>query len=195
MSQQFELLKKDLLSCRLCEERFGFEPHPVLIGNENSKIMQIGQAPSRTVHQTLMPFTDASGKKLKYEWYRISDEVFYNPDNFYITSIGHCYPGKSPNGGDRLPPKYCAKKWLVKEVEAVNNKIFILIGGQAAGFFFPKENFTELVFRDLKLNGKPAYVLPHPSPLNIKWFKDNPAFLDSRILEIEKIVHQVLNIR
>lgn len=195
MSQQFELLKKDLLSCRLCEERFGFEPHPVLIGNDNSKIMQIGQAPSRTVHQTLMPFTDASGKKLKYEWYRISDEVFYNPDNFYITSIGHCYPGKSPNGGDRLPPKCCAKKWLVKEVEAVNNKIFILIGGQAAGFFFPKENFTELVFRDLKLNGKPAYVLPHPSPLNIKWFKDNPAFLDSRILEIEKIVHQVLNIR
>ena len=60
-----------------------------------------------------------------------------NEDNFYITSIAHCYPGKSKNGGDRLPPKCCADKWLKKELEYVQNDIYILIGGKAAEYLFP----------------------------------------------------------
>lgn len=190
----FEELKKEIVNCRLCEEKFGFTPHPVVWGNGGAKITQISQAPSLTVHKTLKPFDDASGRKLRGEWYHISDEVFYNPDNFYITAIGHCYPGKSPGGGDRLPPKICAKTWLSREVELVDNKLFILIGGHAANFFFPKENFTSLVFKDHIINGKKAYVLPHPSPLNIKWFKDNPEFLSSRIFKIEEEVHKVLEL-
>lgn len=189
-----EELKKEILNCRLCEERFGFEPHPIVTGNAHSKIMQISQAPSRNVHETLKPFNDVSGKKLRKEWYHISDEIFYNPDNFYIVSIAHCYPGKSPNGGDRLPPKSCAERWLLREIELVNNEIFILVGGTAANFFFPKEDLTSLVFKDNRINGKPAYVLPHPSPLNVKWFQDNPEFLISRVQQIEEAVHKVLGL-
>lgn len=190
----FNKLKEEILNCRLCEQKFGFEPHPIFTGKINSKIMQISQAPSLTVYKTLKPFNDASGKKLRSEWYNISDEVFYNEDNFYITSIAHCYPGKSPNGGDRVPPKICAQKWLQKEIDLVNNEIFIIVGKSASDFFFPKKNFTLLVFEDHIINNKPAYVLPHPSPLNIKWFKDNKKFLSSRVKEIEKIVHKTLNI-
>lgn len=190
----FEELKKQILNCRDCETRFGFEPHPIILGNVNSKIMQISQAPSQNAHRTLKPFDDASGRRLRGEWYHIEDDVFYNPNNFYIAAIAHCYPGKSPNGGDKLPPKACAKKWLLKEIELVNNEIFILIGGNAANFFFPKENFTELVYKDHVINGKPAYVLPHPSPLNVKWFKDNPEFFTSRIQQIAEAVHKVLDI-
>lgn len=188
----FEQLRKEILDCRLCEEKFGFEPHPVLMGTVNSKIMQISQAPSRNVHKTLKPFDDASGRKLRNEWYHITDEVFYNPDNFYISSVAHCYPGKSPGGGDRPPPKSCAKRWLQREIELVDNKIFILLGGKAIEFFFSKQDFTSLVFKDNEINGKPAYILPHPSPLNVKWFKDNPEFLQTRIQQIERAVHTVL---
>ncbi len=189
-----EKLREEILSCRLCEEQFGFEPHPVFRGNANSKIMQISQAPSRTVHQTLKPFDDASGRKLRGEWYRIADEVFYDPDNFYITAIAHCYPGKSPHGGDRLPPKSCARRWLHQEMELVSNRIYLLVGGVAAGFFFPKEGFTSLVFGDHTINGKPAYVLPHPSPLNTKWLRDHPAFLQSRAPQIAGVIHEVLGL-
>ncbi len=190
----FAELRQEILNCRLCEEKFGFEPHPILWGNVNARIVQISQAPSQNVHKTLKPFDDASGRKLRNEWYHISEEAFYNPDNFYITSIAHCYPGKSPNGGDRLPPRSCAKKWLLKEIEAVQNEIFILIGGQAADFFFPKQNFSDLIFKNNRLNNKPAYVLPHPSPLNAKWFQDNPAFLKTRVFEIEKVIHEVIGL-
>lgn len=188
----FNELKQEILNCRRCREKFGFEPHPVVMGNANSRIIHISQAPSQNVYNTLKPWNDASGNRLRNEWYHISDEVFYNPDNFYFTSIAHCYPGKSSNGGDRLPPKICAKTWLVREIEAVNNKIFILVGSKAADFFFPNKDFTSLVFKDHVINGKSAYVLPHPSPLNIKWFKDNPDFLNVRVKEIETKVHEVL---
>lgn len=189
-----EKLQQDISSCRYCEDKFGFEPHPIVWGNENSKIMHISQAPSLNVYKTLKPFNDASGEKLRKEWYRIPDDVFYNPDFFYIVSIAHCYPGKAPGGGDRQPPKICANRWLLKVIELVNNEIFLIVGGVAAKFFFPKQNFTSLVFNDNKINGKPAYVLPHPSPLNVKWFIDHPEFLQSRVKEIEKVVHEVLDL-
>lgn len=188
----FKKLKTEILNCRLCAENFGFEPHPILMGNENSKIMHISQAPSQNVHKTGKPFDDASGRRLRNDWYHITDEVFYNPDNFYITAIAHCYPGKSPNGGDRLPPKSCANRWLHQEIALVHNEIFLLLGRKAAGFFFPKQDFTSLIFKNNEINGKPAYVLPHPSPLNIRWFKENPAFLDTRVQQIEQVIHEVL---
>ena len=190
----YEELKQEIINCRLCKSKFGFEPHPIVMGNANSKIMQISQAPSSNVHKTLKPFDDASGKKLRNVWYQIPDEVFYNPDNFYITSIAHCFPGTSPHGGDRLPPKSCAKKWLVREIEEVNNEIFIILGGKAASFFFPNEDLTALVFRDNYLSGKLTLVLPHPSPLNAKWFKDHPNFLSDRLIFVRKTIHKVLNL-
>ena len=190
----FDKLKQDILNCRICEDRFGFEPHPICWGNEKSKIMHISQAPSLNVYKTLKPFNDASGERLRNEWYRIPDEVFYNPDFFYIVSIAHCYPGKSPGGGDRLPPKDCANRWLLKEIELVDNEIFLIVGGVAAKFFFGRQSFTSLVFNDNYINGKPAYVLPHPSGLNVKWFKDHPEFLQTRIKQIEKVIYKVLDL-
>ena len=30
----FDKLKKEIEECRYCEEKFGFEPHPIFFGNE-----------------------------------------------------------------------------------------------------------------------------------------------------------------
>lgn len=193
-STSFQTLRQQIGACRRCQDDFGFEPRPILFGNPQAKIMQISQAPSRAVHNTGRPFNDASGQRLRREWYQISDEDFYNPDNFYITSTAHCYPGKNPKGGDKRPPKCCAPLWLSQEVELVQNRLYILIGGAAASCFFPKQRLTDLVFQDLTINGKPAFVLPHPSPLNVKWLRDYPQFQSRRILEVAEAVHQVLGL-
>ena len=187
-------LQNQILQCRVCQDTFGFEPHPIVQGDYNAKIMQISQAPSRSVHETGKPFNDASGKKLRGEWYQISDEIFYNPANFYIVSMAHCFPGKSSGGGDRRPPKICSEQWLSKEMELVDNEIYIIIGGFAAEYFFPGEKITSLAFEDKKINGKPAYILPHPSPLNMKWFRDNPQFTAERVPNIRNEVHKILGI-
>ena len=193
MNDELNKILENLKECEICKEKFGFQPHPVFRGNVNSKIVQISQAPSATIHETLKPsFTDKTGKKLKYEWYMIDDEVFYNPNNFYIASFAHCYPGKDKNGNDRTPPKVCYEKWVKKELEYINNKIYIIIGAKAAKVFFPNEDFNDLIFKNNYINNKLTLVLPHPSPLNIKWFKDHPEFMDKRIIEIRKIIKEVL---
>ena len=65
-------------------------------------------------------------------------------------------------------------------------------GGNDSFFGSFKESFNELIFKDNYINGKLAIVLPHPSPLNIKWFKDHPEFMKKRICEIRNIINKVL---
>jgi len=190
-----DLLKQKLFACRECRDLFGFEPRPVCMGNSGARIVQVSQAPSVHVHNSGRSFNDISGRRLRNDWYRISEDIFYDPDIFYITSVGHCYPGKSKNKGDNPPPKICAQKWLIREIELVNNEIFILVGKAAADFFFPNNDFTELVFSDHIIKGKPAFVIPHPSPLNVRWFKEHPDFEEKRVIDIREVIHKLLEKR
>lgn len=134
-----------------------------------------------------------SGKTLKQEWYQISDEEFYNVENFFIGAIAHCYPGKDKKGNDRQPPKCCFNKWVKEELKILKNEIYIIIGAKAAKFFFPNENYEELIFKNNKWNNKLTIVLPHPSPLNKKWLKDHPQFLEKRVHEIRNIINNTIN--
>ncbi len=118
------------------------------------------------MHETGIPFNDASGRRLRQNWYQISDAQFYDPDLFYITSMGHCYPGKGKTG-DKKPPRCCFDMWTKRE-------------------------FTELVFQDQEYDGIPCYVLPHPSPLNVRWFRMHPEFEIQRMPVIREKLHQVL---
>ncbi len=188
-----EKMKQEIKNCRDCETLFGFRPNPVVWGNEYSKIVQISQAPSLKVHESGKPFTDMSGKTLKYEWYQISEDDFYNEDNFYIAAMAHCYPGKDKHGNDRQPPKQCFEKWVEKEIKLVHNEIYIVIGAKAAASFFPDQPFERLVFENQIWNNKLTFVLPHPSPLNRRWIKSHPEFTEKRLPEIRGIIHQIIN--
>lgn len=56
-----------------------------------------------------------------------------------------------------------------KELNYINNKLYIIIESKAAKVFFPNENYNDLIFKNNYINIK--LVLPHLSPLNIKWKK------------------------
>ncbi|WP_240941047.1 uracil-DNA glycosylase family protein [Paenibacillus sp. HB172176] len=189
---ELEALKREIEQCQDCKGRFGFPPKPIVHGHARSKMMQISQAPSRNVHLTGKAFNDLSGDTLKYKWYEITDEVFYDEDNFYITAISHCFPGKKPKGGDNPPPLSCARKWLEREMQLVDNELYIVIGARAAKFLFGNRSFEELIFANQVLKGKPAIVLPHPSPLNNRWFKKHPEFEAIRLPEIREQVLSLL---
>lgn len=185
-------LKKEIQQCRACAPLFGFVPNPVFWGHENSKIVQISQAPSLKVHESGKPFTDQSGKTLKQDWYQIKEDDFYNQNNFYIGALAHCYPGKNKNGNDRLPPKKCFERWVKHEIQLVNNQMYIIIGAKAAEVFFPDAQFEDLVFHNQIWNGKTTLVLPHPSPLNRRWIKQHPEFIEKRLPEIRAMIHKLI---
>ena len=172
---------------RPLEENFGAENVLPFWGNKNARIVHIGQAPSRQGVKNRKPFSDATGRKLR-EWYGVSEEIFYDPDNFYFTAVGMYFPGKNKGGGDKQPSMAFAKKWLVQELNFLTPKLYIVLGGMAAKFFFPKSQFSELVFENQEIKGKPVIILPHASPLNIKWFKDHPKFYEFRLREIRGVI-------
>ncbi|MEM5879638.1 MAG: uracil-DNA glycosylase family protein [Candidatus Aenigmatarchaeota archaeon] len=190
--------QEKLRSCKYCKKilKMNFEPKPLVWGNQNAKIAQISQAPSFHTSIWGKPFSkdentpDASGKQL-LKWYDVPKEIFYNPDYFYITAVAHCFPGKN-KGGDAAPPIECAKLWLWKELSYLNPKLFLILGRHAANFIFPNKNFVELVFTNQELLGKPAFVLPHPSPANKKWLKEHPRFEKNRLKEIRFAIHNAL---
>lgn len=191
----FNEIRDKTLVCQDCKDKFGFSPVPIIHGNQYSKIMQISQAPSNNVHITKRPFNDPSGAKLNTNGIRYPMR-FFTIDNFYITALSHCFPGKNVRGGDNPPLLACARKWLMQEIELVQNRLYIIIGSKAAKFLFPSSDFVDLVFLSNVINvinDRPAIVLPHPSPLNIKWFKDHPSFEVKRLPEVRKIIRRVLN--
>ncbi|WP_304411736.1 uracil-DNA glycosylase family protein [Faecalibaculum rodentium] len=187
---ELEKLQAQLRACRHCEGML--EPRPVVHGNPGAPILQVSQAPGKKVHETRIPFNDASGRRLRQDWYQISDAQFYDPDLFYITSMGHCYPGKGKTG-DKKPPRCCFDMWTRREIELKpGTRMMLVIGREAASRLFPKREFTELVFQDQEYNGIPCYVLPHPSPLNVRWFRMHPEFETQRMPVIREKLHQVL---
>ena len=68
------------------------------------------------------------------------------------------------------------------------------IAQEATEFYFESE-LAEVELKEYKnnyWNGKLAIVLPHPSPLNKKWIKDHPKFINERIIEIRKIIKETI---
>lgn len=80
----------------------------------------------------------------------------------------------------------------MNKIKYINNKLYIIIGAKSAKVFFPNESFNELIFKNNYINGKLAIILPYPSPLNTKWFKDHLEFMKKRLFEIRKIINEVL---
>lgn len=187
----YEQLMAEIATCRQCREQFGYEPRPILFGHPRPMVMQISQAPGRKVHESGLPFSDQSGKTLR-KWYRIAEEDFYHPDHFYMTSVGHCYPGRQSHG-DKAPMMDCAKRFLQRELAIIEPQLYVVIGSYAARFLFGEDaSFEDLIFHDQTLCSKRAYVLPHPSPLNRRWLLEHPHFLQERMPVIADHIHQLL---
>ena len=193
--QTLQQLQNEILDCRLCQNLFVHEPKPRVWGKAGAPIMLIGQAPSKRVHETGKPFNDQSGKRLR-RWLGLSEEQFWNRDLFYITAMAQCFPGKAPKGGgDNKPPAICAQTWMPRIMNLLQPDLYLIIGSYSAQYFFPKKALAELVFEEQSLNGKPAFVLPHPSPLNQKWFKDYPEFEKFRIEDIRQSIRECLAVK
>jgi uracil-DNA glycosylase family 4 len=191
-------MMKNLLSeikqCTICEPYLDLGANPVVTGNNNSKIVIIGQAPGTKVHTSGIPWDDASGKQLR-KWLNVSDYDFYDIEKFAIVPMGFCYPGKGKSG-DKPPRKECAPKWHQQLFELMPNlELIILIGMYAQNYYLKdkaKRTLTETV--DNYPEYLPKYfTLPHPSPRNRFWLTKNPWFEKNVVPELQKRVAEIIN--
>lgn len=172
-----KLLLEQIRSCNICEKHLPYGANPVLQAGKDARIMIIGQAPGLKVHQSGIPWDDASGKQLR-NWLGLEADTFYNPNIVALIPMGFCYPGKGASGD--LPPRTeCAPQWHKSLLAMMNNvKLTLLFGQYAQNYYLgdaAKANLTETVRAyDEYL---PQYLpMPHPSPRNRFWLTKNPWF-------------------
>lgn len=183
-----ELLKQ-ILACKLCAAHLLLGPSPVVQLHPLSKILIIGQAPGKRVHETGIPWNDASGKKLR-EWMGINEADFYDPSFVSIMPMGFCYPGKSVSG-DLPPRKECAPLWHRAILQSMQTIPLILLVGQYSQRHYLTKRFYGSLTDTVKHYKEflPQYFpLPHPSPRNQHWLKVNPWFGTEAIPELQKAV-------
>ena len=176
-------------SCEVCKDALTFGPRPVVQLSIYSKIIIIGQAPGKRVHESGIPWNDASGKKLR-EWMNVDEATFYDPQIFSIMPMGFCYPGKGISGD--LPPRSeCAPLWHAQILKNLKSEPLILLIGQYAQRYYLKKackgNLTETV-KNYKDYLPQYFPLPHPSPRNQNWVKVNPWFMEEVIPDLRKKV-------
>jgi len=169
------LLQK-VRACTLCAEHLPLGPRPVVQAHPLARILIAGQAPGRKVHETGVPFNDASGDRLR-AWLGVSREVFYDARQVAILPMGFCFPGTGKSGD--LPPRpECAPKWRAALLGQLKNlRLTLVIGQYAQAYHLPEEgsSLTEIVHAWRK-NWPHTVPLPHPSPRNNLWLRRNPWF-------------------
>lgn len=187
-----ESLLIEVRACVLCAEHLPLGPRPVVQAHSQARILIAGQAPGRKVHETGIPFNDASGDRLR-AWLGISREVFYDPKQVAILPMGFCFPGTGKSGD--LPPRpECAPAWRAALLSHMQDiKLTLVIGQYAQAYHLPNEatSVTELV-QAWRKYWPHTVPLPHPSPRNNLWLKRNPWFEAELIPILQTRVSEVL---
>jgi uracil-DNA glycosylase len=126
----FEHLLSEVRHCKICEAHLPLGARPVLQLHPAASILIAGQAPGIKVHQSGIPFADASGDRLR-EWLGISKTIFYDSQKIAILPMGFCYPG-SRKSGDLPPRPECAETWRGRLLSTMNNLRLTIVIGQYA---------------------------------------------------------------
>jgi uracil-DNA glycosylase len=188
-----EILLDKIRQCRFCENMLPLGPRPVVQLSAFSKVVIIGQAPGRRVHETGVPWNDASGKTLR-KWLNVDDQTFYDPASFTIMPMGFCYPGKASSGD--LPPRpECAPLWHRQILANFQTTPLILLIGQYAQHYYLKRSYKGSLTETVRHYDQylPQYFpLPHPSPRNQNWVKINPWFAEEVIPRLQDEVQKHL---
>lgn len=188
----FESLLAEVRACEICKESLPLGPRPVVQLDLESRILIVGQAPGRKVHESGIPFDDASGNRLR-DWLGISREDFYNPKKVALLPMGFCYPGTGKSGD--LPPRpECAPAWREKLLGCLTAvELTIVIGQYAQSYHLlgPKRSVTENV-RAWEKYWPSIVPLPHPSPRNNRWILNNPWFEAELVPKLKKRVSEIL---
>ncbi len=186
-------LLHEVRACTVCAPYLPYPPRPVLRAESSARLLIVGQAPGRRVHETGIPWNDPSGDRLR-EWMQVPREVFYDESRIAIIPTGFCYPGKGPSGD--LPPRpECAPLWHPRLRAALPKiRLTLLIGSYAQAYYLGKDQrktLTETV-RHWR-NYQPAFIpLPHPSPRNQLWLRRNPWFAEEVLPLLRQEIAAVL---
>lgn len=177
------VIENHLAALRACD-RCPRMHKPVVVGRTvASRVLLVGQAPGDREPKLGRPFAWTAGKTL-FKWFNealgwTEDEV---RDRFYFAAVCRCFPGKRPEGGDRVPaPDEIANcsTWLEREFALLKPTLVLPVGKLAMAQFLPLPiaPLTEVVGKNFRVDYRGHHVdcipLPHPSGAS-PWHRMEP---------------------
>ncbi len=186
-------LISQIRACRICEPHLPLGAKPIVQLGGKAKILLVGQAPGAITHHKGVPFDDPSGERLR-GWLGVDRARFYDPDCFAIAPMGFCFPGTGRSGD--LPPRpECAATWRKSLMAALEGiELTLILGTYAQKWHLgdqAKATVSETVaaWQDF---WPEIIALPHPSPRNNRWLKENPWFEADVVPRLRERVRELI---
>lgn len=174
-------VQEHLAVLRACE-RCARMHRPAVVGRPVvSSVLLVGQAPGDKEPKLGRPFAWTAGKTL-FKWFHgalgwSEDEV---RDRIYFAAVCRCFPGKRPEGGDRVPaPDEIAEcsAWLEREFALLKPRLVLPVGKLAIAQFLGERPLIETIGRKFSITYRGYAVdcipLPHPSGAS-PWHRMEP---------------------
>lgn len=174
-------VEKHLAALRACD-RCPRMHKPVVVGRPvASRVLLVGQAPGDKEPKLERPFAWTAGKTL-FKWFHAAlgwseDEV---RDRVYFAAVCRCFPGKRPEGGDRVPApdeiENCSA-WLEREFVLLQPTLVLPVGKLAISQFLGERPLIETIGRTFPIryrgHATECIPLPHPSGAS-PWHRMEP---------------------
>jgi uracil-DNA glycosylase len=175
---QVQQLLNDLQCCTRCPK---MQP-PVVVGRPvGSRIILIGQAPGDKEPKLGRPFAWTAGKTL-FKWFEaaLGWSESETRDRVYFAAVCRCFPGKKPQGGDRVPDEEeianCSR-WLKREFTLLEPCLVLPVGKLAITQLLGDRPLAETVGRSFRVAcyGQDVDVIPLPHPSGASpWHRMEP---------------------
>lgn len=127
------------------------------VGNIDSPVVFIGEAPGKNEDEQGRPFIGAAGKLLEEALVTIG----WSRDDVYITNVVKCRP---PENRDPTPAEVAEHhSLLARELELIKPKIVVLLGRHALHWFLPELQISKARGTAKRKNGQLYYPTYHPA--------------------------------
>jgi uracil-DNA glycosylase len=136
-------------------------------GRPTAKLMIIGEAPGKEEDLSGHPFVGASGRFLN----SVLEGTGIERDDFFVTNTVKCRPPKN-----RTPKKLevdtCTSNYLFEQIELINPKLVMLLGGVAAKKILGVKSVNEARGQVIEREGRRYIVGYHPA---VRFYREDMA--------------------
>ncbi len=200
-----ETVEKILCEIRNCKDgcyrKWSGDGTPLSDGSSAAKILIVSQDPSENAWSKGILFSDKNetaiqlaGEVLGIDW------KDFNPRHICWTHVANCDTGKRGKNDRRPTNSKCAKKYLIRLIDALKPEFTLIMGSSALQFLQHdrKLRITDCVGKKVKILGRYCGIpILHTSRQNVP-LQNNPELQERQkkaIIEIKKIVRKLLGRR
>jgi DNA polymerase len=127
-------------------------------GKASARVMLIGEAPGREEDESGRPFVGAAGRFLD----QVLEGTGIDRADLFITNVVKCRPPKNraPKVGE---VETCTSNYLFEQIESLNPKLIVLLGGVAAKKVLGVKTVNEARGQVIERDGRQYLVGYHPA--------------------------------